>query len=143
MPALIRQNTPTQRSYTALLRFELAALDQKRKFQRPGSNARDKSSIQMCRDGRFWVVSQRSSNAPSPQARRLHTTMQLYKTAIVIAFIAYDKETTGEVLRDGGARLIRLKYISIAVTQPAHQTLMDSYMFVSPESLINIGFNSV
>ncbi|VTT70874.1 unnamed protein product [Fusarium fujikuroi] len=55
--------------------------------------------------------------------------MQLYKTAIVIAFIAYDKETTGEVLRDGGARLIRLKYISIAVTQPAHQTLMDSYMF--------------
>lgn len=62
IPVLIRQNTPAQRSYTALLRFELAALDQKRKFQRPGSNARDKSSIQMCRDGRFWVVSQWSSN---------------------------------------------------------------------------------
>lgn len=70
--------------------------------------------------------------------------MQLYKTAIVIAFIAYDKETTGEVLRDGGARLIGLKYISIAVTQPAHQTLMDSYMFVNPEqSLTDIGFNSL
>jgi hypothetical protein len=54
---LIRQNTPTKRSYAALLRFELVALEQRRKFQRPGSNARDKSSIQMCRDGRFWVVS--------------------------------------------------------------------------------------
>ncbi|KAJ0144208.1 putative transcriptional regulatory protein [Fusarium oxysporum f. sp. albedinis] len=53
IPVLNRQNTPTQRSYTALLRFELVALGQKRKSQRPGSNARDKSSIQMCRDGRF------------------------------------------------------------------------------------------
>jgi len=37
--------------------------------------------------------------------------MQLYETAIVIAFIVYDKEATGEALGDGGTRLIRLKYI--------------------------------
>lgn len=91
----------------------------------------------------MWPSSLPRGDAPSPQARRLHTTMQLYKTAIVITFIAYDKETTGKVLGDGGARLIRLKYISIAVTQPAHQTLMDSYMFMSPESLTGIGFNSL
>lgn len=59
--------------------------------------------------------------------------MQFYKTTIVVAFIASNKEATGEVLEDGGARLIRLKYISFAVTQPAHQTLMDSHMFVNRE----------
>lgn len=47
-------------------------------------------------------------------------------------------------LRMGGARLIRLKYISFAVTQPAHQTLMDSYIFVTPEqSPTDLGFHSL
>jgi hypothetical protein len=37
-----------------------------------------------------------------------------------------------------------LKYISFAVTQPAHQTLMDSYIFVTPEqSPTDLGFHSL